>query len=285
MSSARDFLRDPRTAKRVDDAWAEILASVAARRGYEFQPDELKRALAEAGLFATSRLSRNDEARYCPICRCCSARFLPFGLVPRPEAFCPRCGALERHRLVWRYFEERTDLFEGVPKRVLHLAPEPCMVPRLREQLGQGYVTADLSDDSVMVRMDITAIPHPDAAFDVVYCSHVLEHVAEDRRAIRELHRVLDDRGWAIVLVPITAEKTVEDPTITDPEERIRRFGQRDHVRRYGIDFVDRLNEAGFDVEVSRACDFLGSSDMRRLRVDSTGAGRIFFCRPVEASE
>ena len=101
-----------------------------------------------------------------------------------------------------------------------------------------------------MVEMDVTAIGYPDRSFDVIYCSHVLEHVEDDRKAMGEFHRVLRDTGWAILLVPISSETTLEDPSAVDPEERLRLFGQADHVRRYGADYPDRLREAGFHVRV-----------------------------------
>src|SRR5205823_10364596 len=116
-----------------------------------------------------------------------------------------------------------------------------------------------------MVAMDITAIQFPDESFDVIYCSHVLEHVPDDRRAMREFHRVLKTGGWAILLVPITAERTVEDPSVLDPAERLRLFGQEDHVRRYGPDYTDRLREAGFEVAEVAVTDLVNAADARRM--------------------
>src|SRR5205814_9838929 len=112
--------------------------------------------------------------------------------------------------------------------------PEPIIAKLLKPRLRNAYVTADLdaSDPLVDVQMDITDIHYPDRSFDVIYCSHVLEHVPDDRKAMREFCRVLRDDGWAVLLVPITARSTFEDPTVTTPEERLRLFGQVDHVRR-----------------------------------------------------
>jgi SAM-dependent methyltransferase len=91
-----------------------------------------------------------------------------------------------------------------------------------------------------------------DSSFDAVLCNHVLEHIPDDRAAISESHRVLRRGGWAIVMTPILVERTYEDLTITDPAERRRRFGQEDHVRRYGWDYIGRLEDSGFAVEVIR---------------------------------
>lgn len=191
------------------------------------------------------------------------------------------CGAVERHRLIWHYFEKMTDLFDGRQKRMLHVAPEPNFEERLRKQLGAAYLTADLYNPQAMVRMDITDIQYPEETFDVIYCSHVLEHVSDDRRAMRELRRVLKTDGWAILMVPITADKTFEDPSITDPAERLKHFGQSDHVRRYGPDFVDRLREAGFGVKVSSSDELLRDEDTTQMGFDRSED--IYFCtkRPL----
>lgn len=166
-----------------------------------------------------------------------------------------RCGALERHRFAWLYFRRCTDLWDGRPKRFLHVAPEwPFQAP-LREALGEGYVTADLMDPRVDLRLDLSDTALPDASFDAVYCSHVLEHIPDDRAAMREVHRILRPGGWAIFLVPVGDAPTDEDPSISDPDERRRRFGQEDHVRLYGADFAERLEEAGFEVRAVRPLD------------------------------
>jgi hypothetical protein len=218
------------------------------------------------------------KQRWCPVCDQSSRRFLPFGVVVRPDAQCPRCGSLERHRLVWLYFARRTDLFDGKARRMLHVAPERTFEARLRKRLGAGYLTADLFDPHVMVQMDICNIQYPEESFDVIYCSHVLEHVPDDRQALREFRRVLRKTGWAILLVPITVDRTVEDPTVTDPAERLRLFGQEDHVRRYGPDYVDRLREAGFEVVVSQVSDLATGADATRMGL-TPAAGEIYHCR------
>jgi SAM-dependent methyltransferase len=134
---------------------------------------------------------------------------------------------------------------------MLHVAPEAQLSRLFASASGIDYLSADLFSSTAMVRMDITDIEYPDETFDVIYCSRVLEHVSDDRKAMRELHRVLRTGGWAILKVPIsTAEETFEDPTITTREERERAFGQFDHVRRYGADYKDRLEDAGFFVHV-----------------------------------
>jgi ubiquinone/menaquinone biosynthesis C-methylase UbiE len=125
------------------------------------------------------------------------------------------------------------------------------------------YVSADLSAPEAMVKMDITEIQYSDDTFDVIYCSHVLEHVSDDRKAMREFCRVLKPGGWAILQVPIMADKTFEDSTVISPEEKQRLFGQHDHVRQYGLDYKDRLADAGFRVTVD---GFVRELDYRTIR-------------------
>jgi hypothetical protein len=219
------------------------------------------------------------EGRWCPVCEHSSRKFRSFGEVRRQDAKCPRCGALERHRLTWLYLCRCTDLFDGRAKRVLHVAPEQWFEGRLKKRLGAGYLTADLVDPHAMERMDITRIPYPDETFDVVYCSHVLEHVPDDRRAMREFRRVLKPQGWAILLVPISASHTLEDPTITDSAERRRLFGQADHVRRYGPDYTERLQEAGFRVTILQPWDIVARADAVRMGI-GPATGEIYRCTP-----
>jgi SAM-dependent methyltransferase len=131
---------------------------------------------------------------------------------------------------------------------MLHVAPEPCLMARIRPLPHIGYTSADLNDRNAMACVDLMRLPYPDRIFDIIFCSHVLEHVADDRKAISELHRVLTPTGWAIFMVPITAPATFQDTSIADPRMREAIFGQRDHVRRYGPDIEQRLAEGGFRV-------------------------------------
>ena len=117
---------------------------------------------------------------------------------------------------------------------------------------------------------DITAIDHSDESFDLIICSHVLEHIPDDRLAIRELFRVLKRDGTAILQVPISASlpSTIEDPWLSNPRERERRFGQHDHVRIYGADYTTRLEEGGFLVETFDARSRWGEALVQELRLN-----------------
>lgn len=215
--------------------------------------------------------------RHCPVCNRNSRKFGPYGVVPRSDAQCTYCGAVERHRLVWLCFKRKTNLFSGQALKMLHVAPEVIFEELLRQQLGSNYLTADLYNPGAMVKMDITDIQYPDDSFDVIYCSHVLEHVYDDKKAMREFFRVLKPNGWAMLLVPIVCEHTFEDLSITDPAERARLFGQEDHVRNYGRDYEDRLREAGFEVTVMLPEDFMTRDEIVRMGI-TKAAGEIYFC-------
>ena len=169
--------------------------------------------------------------------------------------FCPVCRSLQRHRFVWIFFKRTFQTLGQESIRLLHIAPEAALVGKFQKINKLDYLSADLYDRTAMVQMDICNIQYPPAAFDLIYCSHVLEHVADDRQALREFWRVLRPGGWAVLLVPIAGEVTIEDPEITDPVERERIFGQHDHVRRYGMDFIERVEAAGFRVTPVQAKD------------------------------
>lgn len=143
---------------------------------------------------------------------------------------------------------------------------------------GIDYLSGDLFDPGAMERIDITDIRFPDDSFDLILCSHVLEHVPDDRKAISELFRVLKPGGTAFLLVPIGSARTFEDPSVTDPDERLRFFGQKDHVRQYGPDFEDRLVEAGFRVTRVESPEMLSPRQIKRLSVRPEFAFPIFAC-------
>jgi hypothetical protein len=204
---------------------------------------------------------------HCPVCSSDVAGFRNFGSIP--NCWCPVCGAMGRHRLMWHFLKTRTNLFDGQPKRMLHIAPEDAFERQFTGVPNLDYLTADLDSRRAMVQMDITDIQYPAGHFDIIHCSHVLEHVPDDRRAMRELRRVLTPTGWAVFMVPITVDRTVEDSTLTDPAERERRFGQHDHVRRYGPDFTDRLRSAGLAVEALTSENIIDRGDLERFGVNS----------------
>jgi SAM-dependent methyltransferase len=159
---------------------------------------------------------------------------------------------------------------------MLHIAPEPQLSRLFKKRPYLQYLSGDIDSPEAMVKMDITDIRDSDASFDVIYCSHVLEHVPDDRKAMAEFYRVLKPGGWAVLQVPITAEVTLEDPSVTSPEERERLFGQCDHVRRYGQDYVERLRSARFTVKVDKFVWELG--DPKITRYGLTKGEDIYFC-------
>jgi len=215
----------------------------------------------------------------CPICDHKFRKFLPFGRKSRGNALCPNCLALERHRLIWFYLKEKTDFFQSNIK-LLHVGPEICFINRFEQLPHLDYVTADIDSPLAKVKMDIENIPLDDNSIDVVLCSHVLEHVNNDKKAMSELFRVLKLGGWAILQVPVfhpIPETTFEDLSITDPKERERLFGQDDHVRLYGKDYPDRLRSVGFEVKVEDYAKEIGMEAVRRfaLPIDDP----IYFCK------
>jgi SAM-dependent methyltransferase len=235
----------------------EILKSIVKRFvAYENRP-EVRRAVEKWKQFGF--------ARYCSCCKAHLRKFTSCGLIPRPEGACPQCGSLERHRLICLYLTKKTDLFDGRRKKMLHIAPEPQLSQLFQTARSIDYLSADLSAPNAMVKMDVTDIRYSDNTFDVIYCSHVLEHVFEDRKAMREFYRVLKPGGWAILQVPIIGNATLEDSTVISLEERQRLFGQHDHVRQYGLDYKDRLIDAGFCVKVDGFVRELHHQTVRRL--------------------
>jgi len=168
-----------------------------------------------------------------------------------PNILCPICESLDRTRLLYLYLLHKTDLFQK-PQKILHFAPEKAIEDRMRQLPNVDYLTADLYAGHVMIKVAITDIQFPDNFFDAIICNHVLEHVIDDRKAMREIYRTLKPGGWAILQVPISLvlEKTYEDFSITTEAGREQAFGQSDHLRLYARDYKDRLEQAGFKVNL-----------------------------------
>ena len=208
----------------------------------------------------------------CSVCRNGVRQFVGQG----KERLCPVCGAAERSRVDWTFL--RTKIAEYGDKRIrmLHVAPEHYLQPRFRKMRNIDYVSVDLSSPLAMVKMDITDLRFPDNSFDLIYCSHVLEHVVEDRKAMAEFSRVLKPDGFALLQVPMSGAITFEDWSVTSPEERRKVFGDPGHVRRYGMDYVERLRESGLTASVLTASDILSETECNRMGVALTR--RLFWC-------
>jgi SAM-dependent methyltransferase len=208
----------------------------------------------------------------CPICMHRYLFFLRFGV--RRNEWCPSCRSLGRHRLLYLYLRNQTDCMIGRrPLKILHVGPEFCLQPLLASIPNAVYASADsmvsivdLLEVKPDVCMSVTEACFPAETFDLVICSHVLEHVKRDREAIAELFRVTKPGGLVLVPAPVdwNTELTDEREELS-PIERAELYGEPDHLRKYGRDYLKRLAEGGFATELYRLDDL---SLMERYRID-----------------
>ena len=224
------------------------------------------------------------KGRKCPICGGEKRKFLPYGYGKvREDALCPKCLSLERHRLLWHNLMNNNSERERIKNlpTILHIAPEVCLMrefKRIYLSAPQNYITADLESPLADMHFDVQQIPMADSSVDIIICNHLLEHVESDHKALKEMYRIMRPGGLGIMLAPIdyTLETTFEDDTITDPKQRAEVFGQYDHRRIYGKDYLERLRAAGFEAfEIDYAAEF---SDSDRTKF-SFGSDKLYIVR------
>jgi len=179
------------------------------------------------------------------------------GGMRRDNDRCPVCHGADRTRMMMMYLVTETPVGDA-PQSVLHVAPDFGLYLWLKRQNSVRYTGTDLDAsryrhiDGIQTA-DLTATPFAANTFDVIICSHVLEHVPDDAAAFADLFRILKPGGHALLLVPLAhdGQGTDEDPTIRDPAEQDRRFGQWDHVRIYDTQgFTSRMATAGFETSL-----------------------------------
>ncbi|MBS1567721.1 MAG: class I SAM-dependent methyltransferase, partial [Bacteroidetes bacterium] len=223
--------------------------------------------------FTRARLRRQYESSRgsgytCNFCHSSYTSFAPW--YPEPEnraanernavvagygenIICPSCLSTARERLV-KAMLETSFTIDG--QDILHLSPEKPLYdfisPRARVTTAD-YTPGFYKNISTDIRFaDATGLPFADASFDLVIANHIMEHIPDDRKAMREILRVLKPGGAAIMQVPfsIAIRATLEEPGINDPARQSALFGQKDHVRIYKLsDYLQRLREAGFEVD------------------------------------
>lgn len=217
-------------------------------------------------------LIKNFGFKYkCPFCGYHARKMIPIGCdfkviyekeiigCGRRFAGCTKCKSTDKERLVFTYLKNSIDFFSNRNKTILHMAPEPNLSKQFLAHKFKEYICGDFFAPgyenvypNYVKNINILNIPYKDEYFDVIICNHVLEHVEDDIKGMSELFRVLKKGGFAILQVPISykLDKTYENANITAPWAREEIFGQSDHVRIYGPDYVDRLKKVGFNVEI-----------------------------------
>jgi len=213
-------------------------------------------------------------------CNCCGRKFRklgPKGNIVRKNAKCPYCGSLERHRVLFFYLENETNLFTKKNCKLLYFAPENCFMQKFKQSAFIDFIDADINPNYANYVFNIESIPYPNEYFNYIICSHVLGHVSNEQKAIEELYRVLKPEGQALIMTLIdkTIEKTYEDSSISTPEERLKYYSESDLARLHGLDFAQRLSHCFKVDEIDYRKNF--DDDIQKRFALGDGSREIIF--------
>ena len=186
---------------------------------------------------------RGDQVK----CNICQSKLSGFIKLERGDLLCPVCGSLPRHRRLWVLLQQQT-----LSGALLHFSPSRPLLRLLRNYPGITYFPSDYEPNPLIkYRFDITDLDSMDDSFSLILCYHVLEHIIDDQKAMTELYRVLQPGGQVLVQTPFKEGSIYEDFSIKSSAERLKHFGQEDHVRIYSIQGLkNRLEKAGFEVDI-----------------------------------
>lgn len=189
----------------------------------------------------------------------------------REKVCCPVCNANDRIRYLDYIVKQKTDIYSNSGNVILHFAPEKAIETKIRKIIREGegkYITGDITYGVADKIVDVTEICFPDHMFDYVIINHVLEHILNERKAMEEIKRVLKDDGKVVFSMPICEdEDTYESPNELDERERLRQYGQIDHVRLYGRDVKRHMEKYGYNIAEYKAEDILSEEDIADMRI------------------
>ena len=215
-----------------------------------------------------------------------SKRYLKKGVPTkgfRVNSVCPTCGSYDRERFLNYVLDNYTDIYNK-NYAILHIAPEKNIREKFDASKNTNYITGDIQFGKANQIVDLTNMKSQfkDNHFDFIICSHVLQDIVNEMDAINEMKRVLKKDGILILSIPVCDQlnTTLENHNLVSPVEKLINFGNRNHVRMYGNDYLNRLVESGLFIKGFQANNILCSQEIKRNRF--IGGDKVMFCKKTE---
>ena len=235
-------------------------------------PSFLKVFLRKIIIYARKIYYTGNEY-FCPICNKYARKFIKYGKNNDPikkykiissgkreNCICPNCFSKDRERFLYIFFSYfQSKSFINKNSSILHFSPEKSLRNYFFKNDFKNYKTADFFDEKANYKIDLENYANHNQKYDLIICNHVLEHIHNDKVALKNINNLLNEKGYAILLTPFSKliEEDIYMGMSLSYEKQLEYYGQEDHVRIYSQkNLISKIENAGFNLKLMKLDEF-----------------------------